>query len=560
MSDMIQFADDKEEKELAEVRQKEEEDLMQLLAEKNGLPYIDLIPLPIETDALRLVPETEARSAKVAPFAITGKKVGVAVFSPHTPETKTALKKLEEAGFAVTVSQASTRSLEKAWSHYKELSFAALTPGGAVTVGQEAIGAAAKKIHALSDVTPHITEILASKEANRISRLLETILGAAIALDASDMHMEPEEGYVRLRFRLDGILQDVLTFDRATYGLVNSRLKLLAGLKLNIKSAAQDGRFSITLAEGAIEIRASVLPGAYGEAIVLRLLNPKSISVPLEELGMQPKILAALLREIAKPNGMLLTTGPTGSGKTTTLYAFLRRTHTPGVKIITIEDPIEYHLPGIVQTQVEAEKQYTFASGLRSALRQDPDVIMVGEIRDKETAGIAINASLTGHLVFSTLHTNNAAGTFPRLVDLGVDPKVITSAINVAMAQRLVRKLCPQCKEEIVIPQKEKALMGRILARLPPGDAPANPGKMWRPKGCGKCNGTGYKGRIGIYEAILSDGTIEKVVRENSSEREIALAAVPQGLPTMQQDGILKVLTGVTSLQELERVIDLTAD
>ena len=557
MTSMIQFADEQEERELAEVRQKEEEDLIHLLAEKNGLPYIDLIPLPIETDALRLIPETEARAAKVAPFAITGKKVGVAVFSPHAPETKEALKKLEKAGFEVTVSQASTRSLEKAWGHYTELSFAAGTQGGAVAVGQEAIGAAARKIKTLPDVTPYITEILASKEANRISRLLETILGAAIALDASDIHIEPEEQYVRLRFRLDGILQDVLTFDRASYGLVNSRLKLIAGLKLNIKNAAQDGRFSITLVDTAIEIRTSILPGAYGEAIVLRLLNPKSISVPLEDLGMQPKLLAALLREIEKPNGMLLTTGPTGSGKTTTLYAFLRKIHVPGVKIITIEDPIEYHLPGIVQTQVETEKHYTFASGLRSSLRQDPDVIMVGEIRDAETAGIAINASLTGHLVFSTLHTNNAAGTFPRLFDLGVDPKVITSAINVAMAQRLVRKLCPECKEEVAIPQKEKMIIERIVKGLSPEDAPPQREKMWRLKGCEKCNGTGFKGRIGIYEAILSSATIEKIIRENPSEREIALAALPQGIPTMEQDGVLKVLSGITSFEELERVVNL---
>ena len=254
---------------------------------------------------------------------------------------------------------------------------------------------------------------------------------------------------------------------------------------------------------------------------------------------------------------MILTTGPTGSGKTTTLYAFLRKVHVPGVKIITIEDPVEYHLEGITQTQVEVEKKYTFANGLRSALRQDPDVIMVGEIRDAETASIAINASLTGHLVFSTLHTNNAAGTFPRLVDLGVNPKIIVSAITIAMAQRLVRKLCKICREEKPIPEIDEKRIEAVLKTMPKIIPIPQKEKYWTAKGCDKCNNIGYVGRTGVYEAILADSFIEKIVRENPSEREIAAVAAMQGIPNMQQDGILKVLTGVTSLQELERVINL---
>jgi type II secretory ATPase GspE/PulE/Tfp pilus assembly ATPase PilB-like protein len=254
---------------------------------------------------------------------------------------------------------------------------------------------------------------------------------------------------------------------------------------------------------------------------------------------------------------MLLTTGPTGSGKTTTLYAFLRKIHTPGVKIITIEDPIEYHLAGIVQTQVEAAKHYTFASGLRAALRQDPDVIMVGEIRDGETAETAVNASLTGHLVFSTLHTNNAAGTFPRLIDLGVNAKTMTSAITLAMAQRLVRKLCESCKKEKEISTAEREKFAHILGNLPKEAQPQNMTKMWTAVGCEKCNNTGYKGRTGVYEAIKADSAIEKIVRENPSEHEIQEAARPQGIPSMAQDGILKILSGMTSLEELERVVEL---
>jgi type II secretory ATPase GspE/PulE/Tfp pilus assembly ATPase PilB-like protein len=263
------------------------------------------------------------------------------------------------------------------------------------------------------------------------------------------------------------------------------------------------------------------------------------------------------MHEINKPHGMILTTGPTGSGKTTTLYAFLRKVHTSDIKIITIEDPIEYHLPGIVQTQTNSEKGYTFLEGLRSALRQDPDIIMVGEIRDRETAEIAVDAALTGHLVFSTLHTNTAAGTFPRLIDLGVNPKTLSSAISVSMAQRLVRKLCPKCRKEVLLDGPTKITIDAIVATIKDKSGITNTTKMWTAAGCPECNNSGYKGRVGIYEAILMDDAIEKIVRENPSEREIQKAAEPQGIPTMKQDGITQILNGVTSLEELLRVIDL---
>lgn len=551
---MVTFDDEKEEKELADIKQQEEETLIEFLAQKHGLPYVNLLTVPIEHDALKLISEASAREAKLAPFSLSGKRLGVAIFTPNTEEVQAALKKLQDAGYHIELFMASTKSLEKAWKYYREISTAAESHAGLVEISASAVQEAAADITHLAGVIPKIDEVIASKAQNRISRLLEVILGAAIALGASDIHIEPEEAYVQLRLRLDGILQKVTSFDRATYALLNSRVKLLSGLKLNLKAEAQDGRFSVKVAEADIEIRTSLLPGAYGESIVLRLLDPKSISVPLESLGIHPILLRVIEQHISRPNGMLLTTGPTGSGKTTTLYAFLRKIHTPGVKIITIEDPIEYHLPGIVQTQVEAAKHYTFASGLRSALRQDPDVIMVGEIRDEETAEIAINASLTGHLVFSTLHTNNAAGTFPRLVDLGVNPKTISSAINLTMAQRLVRRLCDACKKEVGIDAKNLARFEKVLEHLPKSARPVTMAKMWTAARCEKCNGTGYKGRVGIYEGILTDPAVEAAVREGGSEREIELAALTQGIPTMAQDGILKVLAGVTSLEELERV------
>jgi type II secretory ATPase GspE/PulE/Tfp pilus assembly ATPase PilB-like protein len=294
----------------------------------------------------------------------------------------------------------------------------------------------------------------------------------------------------------------------------------------------------------------------------MRLLNPKSIAVPLEELGIQERTLAILLEQIRRPNGMLLITGPTGSGKTTTLYAFMKKIHSPDIKIITIEDPIEYHLPGIVQTQVEEEKDYTFLSGLRSALRQDPDVIMVGEIRDSETASIAINSALTGHLVFSTLHTNTAAGAFPRLIDLGVNPKIISSAVNVAMAQRLIRKLCLDCRKEKVPSSKERTLIDKTVASI--NDKTYLNGiqteKVWEPVGCEKCHKTGYKGRIAITEIILMKKEVEEEIINNPSDRDIKAAAVSQNLLDMKQDGILRVLKGVSSIEELGRVIDIETE
>jgi len=389
-----------------------------------------------------------------------------------------------------------------------------------------------------------------------VSRILEIIMGGALSLSASDIHLEPEENEVHMRYRLDGVLIPVLTFDTPTYTLISSRIKLLSGLKLNVKDAAQDGRFSIDINEKEIEIRTSVLPGAYAETIVMRLLDPSTLALSMEDLGFDKYLMEIFHREIAKPNGMILNTGPTGSGKTTTLYAFLRQVHRPEIKIVTIEDPIEYHLPGIVQTQVS--KDYTFALGLRSTLRQDPDIIMVGEIRDAEVASTAVHASLTGHLVFSTLHTNDAAGTFPRLIDMGVNADILGAAITVAMAQRLVRKLCPACREARPIDEQSLKTIAPLLANIPhPEELPANRDMMWVAKGCNKCGGLGYKGRSAVVEAILMDKEIEAAVRHSSSEREIWKAAAHQKIRRMAQDGAVKVLRGLTSLDELGRVVDL---
>ncbi|MDD5068662.1 MAG: GspE/PulE family protein [Candidatus Pacebacteria bacterium] len=554
---MVEFDDDKQKKKVKELYKLEEEELAQELSEKYEMGYLDLSTISINTDALGIVPEEKAHEAKVAIFNMVGKKLQVAVQAPQNEKTIETLRELKTRGYECTLFLVSNASLEKAWSRYKDISFAYETKAGALDISNEEIAAILKNVKTIGDVKKLIEDVLVQKKGYRISKILEIIVAGALATSASDIHIEPEEGYVRLRYRLDGVLLDILTFDRDTYSLLLSRVKLLSGLKLNIKANAQDGRFSVHIDTQNIEIRTSILPGAYSESIVLRILNPKTINVPMEELGIQPKLLKLLEHEISKPNGMILTTGPTGSGKTTTLYSFLKKIHSPEIKIITIEDPIEYHLPGIVQTQTDAEKGYTFLTGLRSALRQDPDVIMVGEIRDSETAEIAINSALTGHLVFSTLHTNDAAGSFPRLIDLGVNPKILTSAINIALAQRLVRTLCQNCKKEIPLEGETEKLIKYILSTIVSAENKIEAKTIWEAVGCEKCNGTGYKGRIGIYEAILTDQAIEKVVEENPSEREIRAAAAPQGLLTLEQDGVIKVLQGVTSLPELQRVIEI---
>ena len=555
---VVIFDEEKQDKKLDEFKHREEEDIAQIVASREELEYVDLTPVPVNMDALRIITETEAREAKLAPFSLIGKHLKIAVISPTNEKTKQAIDIITSRGYEVTLAVASPVSLEKVWSRYGDLSYSTETKAGALDISSEDIKTFISKIKTIEDVKKNIEEILKLKKGFRISKILEIVLSGGLATKASDIHIEPEEDYVRLRYRLDGVLTDIMTFDLETFNLLLSRVKLLSGLKLNIKSEAQDGRFSVKIGDDNIEIRTSILPGAYNESVVLRLLNPKSIQVPLEELGIHQKLLGLIMREIAKPNGMVLTTGPTGSGKTTTLYAFLRKIHTPGVKIITIEDPIEYHLPGIVQTQVNTEKNYSFALGLRSALRQDPDIIMIGEIRDSETAQTAINSALTGHLVFSTLHTNSAAGSFPRLIDLGVNPRIISSAINIALAQRLVRKLCPACKKEEILSGVDKERLEKIIASIvDKKEVPENRNSQWKPVGCVECNKTGYHGRIGIYEGILITEEINKAIEYSTSEKEIDKVAINQGILSMLQDGAIKILKGTTSFEELERVISI---
>ncbi len=559
ISGMVDFDDKKRDDKLEGIREEEAERLAEILSQKYKIPYNDLSLTPINVGALKVIEEEDARKAEIAPFNLRGKKVDIGIHSPNKEETKEALRIIEESGYKPQLFLVSTRSLEHVWERYADFKSTTESERGTLSISNKDIGKFIKEVKSLDDVKNNAQEKLKGGESQQITKVIEVVLAGGMALKASDIHIEPRDEDVLIRYRLDGVLVDVTSLDHKTYNFLISRIKLLSGLKINLENIAQDGRFSIVIDETEIEIRTSILPGPNGEAVVMRILNPNAISLELESLGIHPRLLEAINKEIEKPNGMILTTGPTGSGKTTTLYAFLTKVNSPQTKIITIENPIEYHLEGIVQTQTDEEAGYTFLEGLRSALRQDPDVIMVGEIRDNQTAETAVNAALTGHLVFSTLHTNTAAGSFPRLLGLGVNAKVVTSAINMTLAQRLVRKLCPECAQKVPLEGEEAEKINKVLNSITDESYLKNIQKeeVWHPVGCPKCSEAGYKGRVGVYEGILTTSKIEEVVQKNPSDREIRESARDQGLLTLAQDGVLKVLQGVTALDELERIVDL---
>ncbi len=405
---------------------------------------------------------------------------------------------------------------------------------------------------------PAISEKIKGSLEKDVSKTLEIIMAGGLFAGSSDIHIEPEEGGAKMRMRLDGILHDVITLERDVARRLTSRIKLISKVKLNVEDRPQDGRFTVNAPFRddplAIEIRMSALPSEHGETVVLRLLDPRKLIV-LEDLGLRKDLFLTFKQEIEKPNGMVIVTGPTGSGKTTTLYAFLKTINKPGVKIITIEDPVEYHLGGISQTEVNPERGYDFANGLRAIVRQDPDVILVGEIRDLETTQIGMQAALTGHLVFSTLHTNDAPGAIARLTSLGEQMASISPAINMVIAQRLVRTVCPSCTkteqpdpsvvEEI---KKEMETVREDIFSLP---SPVNTPQA---VGCKECSFTGYKGRVGIFEAFLLDEEMEDFLSSSPSTAETRKKAIEKGMVTMRQDGIIKLLEGKTTLEEINRV------
>lgn len=542
---------DKFEEKMHDVRLKEKEEQAQLFATQAKVPYVNLRSFPVSPEALRQVPLEHAQALKTVCFLFTGPEIRLASLNPSNPDVKDLLFQLQERNDANGgIYQISEESLRIALKAYETLPQISEIKKG-VNITDEELDQYKTQIHTFTDVQKIV-------EGASISDMMTILLAAALQLGTSDIHIEAEETRVIARFRIDGVLQEVAAVPHDRWKKIVARIKLISGLKINVNTRPQDGRFTIFLKEGDTDVRVSTIPTNWGESVVMRLLKPSAINVELEQLGYRELAGKKLLREIEKPHGMILTTGPTGSGKTTTLYAVLRKLNTSDRKIITLEDPIEYKLQGINQSQVDASKNYTFAGGLRSILRQDPDTVMVGEIRDLETAEVAINAALTGHLLLSTLHTNDAAGAIPRFISMGVKPFLLAPALNAIIGQRLARKICSACKEPTTIDERQLAFVKKVVAEIPEASGekvqPENEWKFFKGKGCEVCNQTGYKGRLGIYEILTMSEEIKAQMSETISEYQVRELAKQQGMTTMQQDGILKVLDGITTVDEVLRV------
>lgn len=544
---------------IAKLKREGEERSAERLAQKLGYQYVDLGKIPVSAEALKLLPEARARDAKVATIELKLKKVALAAVNPKLPATLGVIKELEEKKYEVKIFIASLSGLEQIWNFYKFITVEAEDITGTVNIEQKKLEALMKKLTSLDFVRAEINNVDFSKAMPTI--LIEMILAGAMSLGASDIHLEISEEKAKARFRVDGVLHDVFSeIPLKNYHSLTSRIKLLAGLKINIIGEPQDGRFTIDLGRKEIEVRVSIIPAEFGENVVMRILDPDTIAIDFIDLGIRKDDIEIVHKQINKPNGLILNTGPTGSGKTTTLYAFLRQINNPEKKIITLEDPIEYRIPGIEQTQVDSESGFTFANGLRAIVRQDPDVVLVGEIRDLETADIAIQASLTGHLVLSTLHTNDAVGAVPRLINLGVKAVSIGPSLNLVIAQRLVRKLCLDCRKAVISDSELDLKIKNFLAKLPARvNRPvyAKHGLYEKGSGCAKCSGFGYRGRIGIYEFLEGGLELEQIILKEPSELALKKLADSQGMVTMQEDGILKVLEGKTTFEE---IINITGE
>ncbi len=539
------------EEKMSEVRLKEKEVEAEKHAHSLNVSYVNLKGFPISPEALRQIPEEMAKELSTVCFLYTGPEIRLASTHPESEPAKDLLFQLQERnkanGGLYLISEESLRIALKAYESLPKIK--QIVKG--VKVTDEELSQYQTQLKSYKDIQPVIGKA-------SITDIMTIVMAAALQFGTSDVHIEAEEQKIAIRFRIDGILQEVASLPHESWKKIIARIKLISGLKINVTERPQDGRFTIFLKSGDTDVRVSTVPTTWGESVVMRLLKPSAINVEFEQLGYRPLAEAKLLKEIQKPHGMVMTTGPTGSGKTTTLYAILRKRNTPGVKIITLEDPIEYKLEGINQSQIDHSKNYTFANGLRSILRQDPDIVMVGEIRDLETAEVAINAALTGHLMLSTLHTNDAAGAIPRLLSMGVKPYLLAPALNAMIGQRLARRVCEKCKEIVQLTPEELVFVKKVVSEIPEASgekvAPEGEWKFYKGKGCEVCNNSGYKGRLGIYEILTMSDEIKAAMSESISEYQVRELAKKQGMTTMQQDGVLKVLDGQTTVAEILRV------
>lgn len=528
-------------------------------AHRKPLPSLDKAPDAIPKAVLELIHEEAAKKYKMAVFDRADGLIKVALVNPSDTESLNILRFLsQKEGARIEMYVVTDEVFQNILAQY---SGAEKVLNDAILSFQDGEGEAGEDL-----ADKKVGKSVVSREILQdapITKLTQVILRHAVDGRASDIHIEPlDQGY-RVRFRVDGVLHASLALPGEVGRAVVSHIKILSNLKIDEKRKPQDGRFQFTENGKVIDLRVSTFPVVEGEKVVMRILDKSKGLADLNSLGLTGRNYEVLVKKIKEPYGIILITGPTGSGKSTTLYAFLQILNQEERNIVTLEDPVEYFLEGINQSQVKPEIGYTFAQGLRSILRQDPNVIMVGEIRDMETAELAIHAALTGHLVFSTLHTNTAIGAVPRLVDMGIEPFLLASALQVVAAQRLVRRICPDCKEEMVISPKVLDGVRSVISSLDPletakyGVDIKNPLKLFRGKGCKECNNTGYKGRLAIHEVLEITDKVQSIITEKrGSEHEVKEEALRQGMLSMLQDGLLKALAGMTTLAEVERVTE----
>ncbi|MBL7022049.1 Flp pilus assembly complex ATPase component TadA [Patescibacteria group bacterium] len=508
-----------------------DEYLGELIADNFGWRYINLKNTAIKDEVLKTIPELVAKKQQAIPFKIEGNTIKVAMNDPDNLEFIHLLEK--KSGKFVQHYFATESDIKTALGRYRK----------SITEEFDDI------------IQQNVEEAKQSVKAEDLPvvRIVDTILQYAYQNGASDVHIEPYEGKSLLRYRIDGLLHDVIDLPKRVHDLLITRIKILSQLRIDEHRAAQDGKLQFMTEDGRVDVRVSTVPITEGEKVVMRLLSAKNKQYRLDDLGFSDSDLKKVNNAIKRPHGMILATGPTGSGKTTTLYAVLQILNNRDINISTIEDPVEYDMEGINQIQVNNKTNLTFANGLRSLLRQDPDIIMVGEIRDPETASIAVNSAMTGHLVLSTLHTNDAATTIPRFVDMGIEPFLVSSTINIAMAQRLVRKNCVKCLASYTISKAElaKSFDSKVIDK---SLGSKKEYRLYKSKGCEVCHKSGYKGRVGLYEIIEMSRSMKELIMNKANADEIKTLAIKEGMTTMLEDGLLKVAKGITTIEEVMRV------
>jgi len=539
----------KAQQQIANLKQEAKEKDIQEKAKRMGYPYVNLLHFSVNSDLRDFIPQEKSIKAKAAVFFRSGKKVRLAALNPDLPATKALITELKIKGYEVSVIMCSPESLQNAQQVYfaeqKEVHGEAIEN----VVIEEEVGSAVTELQSLEQLRDQI-------EKSASDQALNAIAVGAYKTRSSDIHFQPQERDVLVRFRIDGVLRQVFTLKKETYEGLIKQIKYMAHLKLNITNLPQDGQYAFLINERKINVRVSSMPSHFGETIVMRLLDSQRTFEEFSSLGYEGEALKNVLESMKLPHGMILVTGPTGSGKTTTMYSMLQSVDTKSEKVITLEDPIEYDLAGITQSQVNPDVNYNFVTGLRAILRQDPDIIMVGEIRDLETAETAAQASLTGHLVISTLHTNSALESISRLVNMGVKNFILAPAIDLIIAQRLVRRLC-ECAEEKSVTESERQMIQASLESIAAKGVVVPPMSetLKHPKGCEKCGQLGYRGQIAIAEVLRFDQKLRDMLLEGRPMSEIQIYAHQnRGMLTLKEDGILKILKGITTLEEVYRV------